>query len=88
MKGIVMNILAEMVETQLGLEEWNTVLDEADESGIYTSTAIYDDERLLNLVGILSQRNNIPASDLVFAFGHFMFPAFLQALPTADRWSR
>ena len=36
MKGIVMNILAEMVETQLGLEEWNTVLDEADESGIYT----------------------------------------------------
>ena len=26
MKGIVMNILAEMVETQLGLEEWNTVL--------------------------------------------------------------
>ncbi|MBT5009043.1 MAG: hypothetical protein HOM49_03430, partial [Gammaproteobacteria bacterium] len=46
MKGIVMNILAEMVETQLGLEEWNTVLDEADESGIYTSTAIYDDERL------------------------------------------
>ena len=69
MKGIVMNILAEMVETQLGLEEWNTVLDEADESGIYTATAIYDDERLLNLVSTLSQRNNIPASDLVFAFG-------------------
>ena len=88
MKGIVMNILAEMVETQLGLEEWNNVLDEADESGIYTSTVIYDDERLLNLVGILSQRNNIPASDLVFAFGQSMIPAFLQALPTADRWSR
>ena len=81
MKGIVMNILAEMVETQLGLEEWNTVLDEADESGIYTSTAIYDDERLLNLVGILSQRNNIPASDLVFAFGQFMFPAFYKRYP-------
>ena len=30
MKGIVMNILAEMVETQLGLEEWNAVLDEAE----------------------------------------------------------
>lgn len=38
-----MNILAEMVETQLGLEEWNGVLDEAGETGIYTSTALYDD---------------------------------------------
>lgn len=32
MKGIVMNLLAEMVETQLGIDEWNQVLDAADES--------------------------------------------------------
>jgi len=88
MKGIVMNILAEMVETQLGLNEWNEVLEEADESGIYTATAIYEDARLLNLVGIISQRNSIPASDLVFAFGQFMFPVLLSALSSAYRWSR
>ena len=81
MKGIVMNILAEMVETQLGLEEWNAVLDEAEEPGIYTSTALYDDARLLKLVGIISNRNGIPANDLVFAFGQYMFPAFYQRYP-------
>ena len=81
MKGVVMNILAEMVETQLGLEEWNGVLDEAGETGIYTSTALYDDARLLKLVGIISTRNGIPADDLVFAFGQYMFPAFYQRYP-------
>ena len=40
MKGIVMNLLAEMVETQLGIDEWNQVLDAANESGIFTATAI------------------------------------------------
>jgi len=29
MKGVVMNLLADMVETQLCMGEWNAVLDEA-----------------------------------------------------------
>ena len=81
MKGVVMNLLADMVETQLGMQEWNEVLDEAGEDGVYTATALYEDERLLNMVGIISQRNGIPVSDLVFAFGQFMFPAFYDRYP-------
>ena len=81
MKGVVMNLLADMVETQLGMEEWNAVLDEAGEDGIYTATSIYEDERLLNMVGILSRRNDIPVGDLVYAFGQFMFPAFFSRYP-------
>ena len=65
MKGVVMNLLADMVETQLGMEEWNAMLDEAGEDGIYTATSIYEDERLLNMVGILSRGNDIPEQDLV-----------------------
>ena len=34
MKGVVMNLLADMVETQLGMQEWNEVLDEAGEDGV------------------------------------------------------
>ena len=81
MKGIVMNLLAEMVETQLGIDEWNQVLDAADESGIFTATAIYEDARLLQLVSILSERNHIAVDDLVFSFGQFMFPAFYARYP-------
>ena len=51
MKGVVMNLLADMVETQLGMQEWNDVLDEAGEDGVYTATSLYEDERLLNLSG-------------------------------------
>ena len=43
MKGVVMNLLADMVETQLGMDEWNAVLDEAGEDGIYTATSIYEE---------------------------------------------
>ena len=81
MKGVVMNLLADMVETQLGMQEWNDVLDEAGEDGVYTATSLYEDERLLNLVGIISRRNDIPVPDLVFAFGQFMFPAFYDRYP-------
>ena len=81
MKGVVMNPLADMVETQLGMQEWNDVLDEAGEDGVYTATSLYEDERLLNLVGIISRRNDIPVPDLVFAFGQFMFPAFYDRYP-------
>jgi len=33
------------------------------------------------MVGIISRRNGIPVSDLVFAFGQFMFPAFYDRYP-------
>ncbi|MFT7131740.1 MAG: hypothetical protein ACI81O_000446 [Cyclobacteriaceae bacterium] len=34
MKGIIMNLLAEMVESHLGMEEWNKVLKAAGLDGV------------------------------------------------------
>lgn len=76
-----MNLLADMVETVLGIEEWNAVLAENGLDGIYTSTALYDDEELMGLVATISRRNEIPVNDLVFAFGEFMFPQFYERYP-------
>ncbi len=76
-----MNLLNEMVEQQMGMAEWNAVLDETGYSGSYTAAGLYDDAELLTIVGTLSERSGIPISDLVFAFGQFMFPAFSERYP-------
>ena len=81
MKGVVMNMLADMVETQLGIAEWNSVLTDANVDGVYTATALYPDEELMLLVQTISTRNNISINDLVFAFGEFMFPQFYERYP-------
>ena len=81
MKGVVMNLLNEMVEETFGIEEWNAVLDEAGVSGAYTAAGLYEDAELLSLVSIISQRKDIPVPDLVYAFGEFMFPQFVKRYP-------
>jgi hypothetical protein len=81
MKGIVMNLLAEMVESEFGMAEWNEVLQDAGLTGAYTSTGLYSDSELSTLAGFLSKRNQVPLDDLVFAFGRFIFPAFYQRYP-------
>jgi hypothetical protein len=81
MKGIVMNLLAELVENQFGMAEWNAVLKDAGFTGAYTSSSLYPDGEMLALVGVISKRNQVPVDDLVFAFGRFMFPAFYRRYP-------
>jgi predicted hydrocarbon binding protein len=76
-----MNLLSEMVEDQLGIKEWNNVLLQANSDGVYTSSGLYQDSELLKLVSIISERNNIPADDLVFAFGQYMLPGFAGRYP-------
>ena len=76
-----MCVLSEMVESQFGMREWNEVLDDAGLTGVYTSSALYSDKELLMLVGIISERNQIPVDDLIFAFGRYLFPAFASRYP-------
>lgn len=81
MKGIVMNLLNEMVEQELGLAEWNAALEATGYSGVYTAAGLYEDAELLSLVSVVSERSGISVPDLVFAFGKFMFPQFVERYP-------
>jgi hypothetical protein len=81
LKGIVMTLLAEMVESQFGLAEWGEILKDADLEGAYTSLALYDDAELFVLVSVISQRSGMPQEDLIYSFGEFMFPAFHTRYP-------
>ena len=81
MKGVVFDILRDMIESQYGLEGWQAILDKAGSDGIYVSTKTYADADLMGLVDAASDITNIPVNDLVFSFGEFMVPNFYKRFP-------
>lgn len=81
MKGVVFDILRDMVENQYGLEGWQAILDKAGSDGIYVSTKTYADAELMGLVAAASEITTIPVNNLVFAFGEYMVPNFYKRFP-------
>ncbi|WP_419811194.1 heme NO-binding domain-containing protein [Bacterioplanoides sp.] len=81
MKGIVFDMLRDMVEEQYGLDGWQAVLDKAGSDGLFISTDSYHDEELLALVAAGSEVTGIDPNDLVFAFGQFMVGEFYKRFP-------
>lgn len=74
MKGVVFNILEEMVETNYGMEVWNDILDEAEQNeGIFIAGQSYADETLFKFVEIICKKLELPSGTVVQAFGEFMF---------------
>lgn len=83
MKGMVFTLLSEMVEERFGYEMWDDLIEttEPASEGIYVSSELYPDEELLAYVSAMSKALNVPANDLVFAFGEYMLGRFAQIHP-------
>lgn len=89
MKGVVFNILEEMVLEKGGMEAWNEILAQSsDASGIYTSAVSYPDSELFALVGGVAEYLDLPVQEVVKGFGEYMFgklsrryPMFMEDCP-------
>ncbi len=82
MKGVVFNILEEMVLESYGMETWNEILACANEAtGIYTASKSYPDSHLFELVSIVSSKLDIPVGSLIGSFGEFMFNELVKRHP-------
>lgn len=81
MKGMVFDMLRDMVEDNYGLDGWQSVLDGAGSQGMYVSTETYPDSELMALVASACEVTEIPADDLVFRFGQYMVTQFYQRFP-------
>ena len=55
MKGIIFNLVEEVVTAAYGEDTWDSLLDEAGLDGSYTSLGSYPDEDLFQLVGAASK---------------------------------
>ena len=80
MKGVVFDLLRDMVEGQYGLEGWNTVLEKAGSDGMYLSPESYSDQEMMSLVLATSDYTGIDTDDLLRAFGQFMAKEFSMIL--------
>lgn len=82
MKGIVFDLLRDMVEDNYGLEGWNTVLEKAGSDGMYLSPESYSDQEMMSLVLAASDVTGIETDDLLRTFGSFMAKEFYQRFPS------
>ena len=65
MKGIIFTEFLSLVEEKFGLEQLDAILDEAQDSGIYTSVGSYDHKNLVKLIVILSKQTGISPEEVV-----------------------
>lgn len=81
MKGIVFNVLEEVVTAHHGEATWDKLLDAAGSNGVYTSLASYPDEQMMNLVQAASDALGLPPGEVVRWFGRQAIPRFAERYP-------
>lgn len=74
MKGIVFNLLEEVVSGAYGSDCWYDIVDAAGVQGIYTSLGSYDDGELLALVAAVSDRLGWDHARVLRHFGRAAMP--------------
>jgi hypothetical protein len=81
MKGIIFNLLEEVVTQAHGCDVWDQLLEAAGVSGAYTSLGNYPDDELYRLVGAASAALHQPADAVVRWFGVQALPMLVQKYP-------
>ena len=83
MKGIVFTEFLEMVESKFGLEVVDDIIENANlpSEGIYTSVGTYEFNEMVSLITQLSEKISIPAQDLIYTFGLYLFDSLGKAHP-------
>lgn len=81
MKGIVFNLLEDVVTKQHGAAVWDDLLDAADASGAYTSLGSYDDAELVRLVVAASKALGLTPDEVLKDFGIKAMPLLVERYP-------
>jgi len=81
MKGIVFNLLEEVVTQTHGEPVWDALLDAAGLSGSYTSLGSYPDEQMAKLVQAASNALGVPPSEVLRWFGQQAMPRLAERYP-------
>jgi len=81
MKGIVFNLLEEVVIRYHGEDAWDALLEGAGLGGVYTSLGSYPDDDIYKLVGIASQTLEMTPFDILRWFGREAMPLLAARYP-------
>lgn len=82
MKGIVFNLLEELVRRDHGENTWDVLLESAGLDGAYTSLGSYADEELMKLVAAASGALQVPSETILLWFGRHAMPLLAAKYPS------
>lgn len=81
MKGIVFNLLGDLVRRDFGDDAWDDLIDAARASGAYTSLGSYEDEELHRLVAAASESLGRSPADVLRWYGRGAMPMLAKVYP-------
>jgi Haem-NO-binding len=81
MKGIVFNLLEQLIARDHGEETWDALLDATELTGAYTSLGSYPDEDLMKIVGAAAAELHVSPDDVLRWFGRNALPLFAGRYP-------
>ncbi|MFT6199455.1 MAG: hypothetical protein ACJARP_002394 [Vicingaceae bacterium] len=83
MKGLIFREFLEMVEEKFNYKMVDQIINDAKDpiDGAYSSVNSYDHTQLVNLVVALHKRTGIALSDLLKAYGEFLFGSIASNYP-------
>ena len=80
-KGIVFNLLREVVVRNYSEDVWDDLIDDAGVGGAYTSLGSYPDAEMEALVGAASKRLGLPRNAVLRWFGQQAMPLLFEHYP-------
>ena len=81
MKGVVFNILEDMVVEKGGVVLWQQLLNNVGVEGTYISSDTYSDAELFTIVHEVQKTLDIPLEEVIRSFGDFMFSKLADRYP-------
>ncbi|EKO3916515.1 heme NO-binding domain-containing protein [Vibrio fluvialis] len=88
MKGIIFTEFLELVEDKFGLDVLDQVLEQAADSGVYTSVGSYDHKALVKLFIELSRVTGIDSNELQRVYGVSVFQSLYRTVPASANLSQ
>lgn len=81
MKGVIFNVVQEVVEELFDTDTWDALLDTADLDGAYTALGDYADEELVAIVAAASAATGQGAEEVLRLVGHHGLPKLAERVP-------
>lgn len=82
MKGIILNLLEQVVTEQHGAAVWDAMLLEVGLAGAYTALGNYDDAEVFALVGALAAHAGVGVPQALRGFGRAAIPMLASRYPS------
>jgi hypothetical protein len=85
MKGVIFNIVEEIVIELYDADTWDALLDAANSDGVFTALGDYPSSELVAIVMAASEATGLAPADVLELVGRRAFPKLLERMPEASR---